>query len=85
MSNLSLIKGVFSREKPLKDFLLEKDSEISIIQLRFIELFNECGKRFDSNEMQLAFAGAVILVLLKNTNAPRPQLRQLLENIKRKA
>lgn len=85
MTVLDLIKRAAPKEKLLKDFLLEKDQKISIIQLRFIELFNDCGKRFDSSEMQLAFAGAIMLVLLKNTNAPKEQLKQLLENLKRKA
>lgn len=68
----------------LISFTKGKKTQINLIQNTFVDMFNECGKKYDNQAMQLAFTGTIITIFLKNTSIPKTEIKKLLENITQK-
>ena len=65
-------------------FLKFHDAQLKTMQNDFISLFNTCGKKYNDSSIQLALAGVIIAMFLKNTNIEKKEIEKMLENLKEK-
>ena len=72
------------KELKMISFMKKHKDEINLLQKTFVNLFNECSKRYNDNSMQLALMGGIVSMFIKNTNAPNEEVKKLHENISKK-
>lgn len=68
----------------LISFIKGHQSQINSIQKQFVDLFNECGKKYNSQAIQLGLTGAIIATQLKTTNIQKKEKKKMLENVIKK-
>lgn len=72
------------KEIKIISFIKKHEKDVNAIQKQFVSLFNECGIAYDDSSMQLAFTGAIVAMLLKNSSMPSKEIKILLENVSKK-
>ena len=67
-------------KKNLKKFMKDHKKEVDEINVKYFNLFNQCGNEASGKE-QLGLTGAFLYLFVKYSNFPKEEKLKLLENV----
>lgn len=65
-------------------FVTAHKKQINELSKQFVDLFNECGKTYNSEPIQMALTGIIIKTMFECTNVPLKDKKNLLNALKEK-